>query len=187
MLPSFASSSPAHSHKADAEARGKLLEGRGRTLLALLADSYDSLVCQFREMLFCSAHPRAALFLNLVIGIGFVVTEEQVARTNAGSVVAVMTDEHSLRDGSVFKFPSDTVSREGGKLSFGTITRTRIDHPVSGSAEVASPQPTTCFDPRYHRAIVIDPAPKPRCIWKPQSSLCTAHNDGLVKPRRKVK
>lgn len=160
MFPRLARRGPAYSDQAHTVSFGQGLERGWWVFLALTSYLRNFFVSQFRQMLLFSMSFASAFLLVHIVHVALIIPQEEMSRSDAGSVVAFMQDELIIGDRSIFQFPCDTMSGQDGMcLSFLSM---RPDEAVSFLSESSVPNPTFGFHVWEFRSALIYASPKPR-------------------------
>jgi hypothetical protein len=185
MLPGLASSRPTDRYETNVVALGQFAERDWGRLFAGLSDLSDGFVRQLGKMLVGTVGFVAAFFAVHVVHVGLVVAQEQVRGSDAGPVVTTVQDESAFRNGTVFEFPRDSVSRQYGPL-FSSCPTTGTDGTVAPRGFQSSPNPATGFHVRLSRTAIVNSHPEPFDVWRPFLFVGSTHSRSLTKASENV-
>ena len=161
MFPGLPKSAETDGRLRDAVSFCKISERSGRVPTSLQLDLPRRDFGEFGEMLPFTSRFVGASLLDAVIRIGLVVSEEEMIRSNARSVVAAMEHEFPIQNLPIGQFPSDAMGHQGSLVP-------ATNHPVALVANPSRPDPTPRLDDQGTR--LLDSTPEPECFWSPQFS-----------------
>jgi hypothetical protein len=128
-------------------------------------------------MLRFAMSPATAALFQFVVGIGLIISQEQVGGADASPVGAVVADQSAGGDGAYFQLPSYPVGRKYSMFLSG-FSSCRDDVPISIAATMPRPYPASSAQ-FGSRALLIDKGPKPSRIGFPEQACRAASSHGL--------
>ncbi len=160
VCPRLAYSGQTHGHQTDVVSFGQLVQGSWWGLFSLFTNLSNRLFSELRQVLFFAVGFSLSAFLLHVVNIGLVVTQEQMSRSNARSVVATMEDQLIFGDGPVLEFPGNAM---GGEVRMGfSLFIVGANEAITFRADTSSPYPTLSFHVGQFWSMLTNSSPKPR-------------------------